>query len=397
MKIIQLVLVLGYGILISGCGGGGSSTPTVIQPPPIPPVPVEFHCSNDSTCPQILVNGDPFANDNFRGYGDPSLEYDTATDTLWMSYSWLNVLISDPGPPVVFDLGARTHLAKSVDGGQSFDFVRAVAVPEIESHPDSGVQGWSIHEVSTLVKQADGSWQVLWLKYFNPFGTVTGVDERQEFLYWKTIADSPEQLGDLSEVWGTSNAISPAYNAPINFNDIAELSDCLIQSEPALFTSNNITYLATSCLVADANGRRTDLERLVLLRQEANGYSFVGNIMDAQDATDLGVDAIEQADISVARDGSIILLVTPIILEADPSHQGCRVYEFEDFSTAQLKRDSNGVATPRTIITSDGNGLGPGLCSYDAQSDTGVLLVITTITNNSTDIEFSLRATGVHP
>ena len=137
--------------------------------------------------------------------------------------------------------------------------------------------------------------------------------------------------------------------------------------------------------------------RYQLLRQEANGYSFVANIMDASDAADLNVDALEQADISVARDGSIIMLVTPIILGADPSHQGCMVFEFDDFTTGQLKRDTNGVAIPRTIITSDGNGLGPGLCSYDAMSDTGVLLVITSFTQNNTDIEFSLRATGVHP
>ena len=166
-------------------------------------------------------------------------------------------------------------------------------------------------------------------------------------------------------------------------------------TEPALFNTNNEPYLATSCLVADANGRRTDLERMVLLRQETNGYSFVANIMDTQDATDLNVDTIEQADISVARDGSIILLVTPIILGANPDHQGCMVFEFEDFAKGQLKRDSNGVAIPRTIITADGNGLGPGLCSYDAHSESGVMLVITTVTNNGTDIEFSLRATGV--
>ncbi|MBT6211838.1 MAG: hypothetical protein HOI35_17695 [Woeseia sp.] len=33
------------------------------------------------------------------------------------------------------------------------------------------------------------------------------------------------------------------------------------------------------------------------------------------------MDTIEQADISVVRDGSIILVVTPIILAADPDHQ----------------------------------------------------------------------------
>lgn len=88
---------------------------------------------------------------------------------------------------------------------------------------------------------------------------------------------------------------------------------------------------------------------------------------------------------------------TTTTADADPSHQGCIVYEFSDFATATLARDGNGVAIPRAVITADGNGLGPGLCSYDANSDTGVLLVITTITQGGTDIEFSLRATGVHP
>lgn len=398
-KTKQRIAILIFIVIITGCSGGSSSTPmVVVTPPPPPPVtPVEFHCSNDSSCPQIVISGDPFASDNFKGYGDPSLEYDATTDTLWMSYSWLNILISDPGPPVVFDLGVRTHLAKSIDGGQSFQFVRAINTPEMEPHPDTGVMGWSIHEVSTLVKQADGIWQLLWFKYFNPFGTVADVDERQEFLYWRSTASSPELLGDNSEVWAKTLTTSDSWGAPIDLNTIPELADCASLTEPALFNQNNESYLINSCLVVDANGRRTDLERLVLLKQETNGYSFVSNIMDAQDANNLAVDAIQQADISVARDGSIIMLVTGIVLGADPSHQGCIVYEFENFTTGQLKRDANGAAIARTIITADGNGLGPGLCSYDAASDSGVMLVITTVTQNDTDIEFTLRATGVHP
>ena len=210
-------------------------------------------------------------------------------------------------------------------------------------------------------------------------------------------ANTPDLLGDNSEVWGTALAASPSWGAPINFNDLPDLADCVVQTEPALFVFKNENYLATSCLIADASGRRPDFERLVLLKESVNGYSFVGNILDAQDAADLGVDVIQQADISVARDGSIILIVTPILLNADPSHQGCMVFDFADFASAELRRDGNDVAIPRTVITADGNGLGPGLCSYDANSDTGVLLVITTVTQNGTDIEFSLRATGVHP
>jgi hypothetical protein len=314
-----------------------------------------------------------------------------------LTYSWLNIEISNPGPPAIFDLGVRTHLARSDDNGDTFTFVRSVNEMAMEAHPDTGVMGWSVHEVPTLVKEPSGDWQILWYKYFNPFGTVTGVDERQEYLYWRTTALAPDQLGDASEVWADALATSPSWGAPIDFNDIAELADCITLTEPALFAFNNDTYLASSCLVADATGRRADLERLVLLRQTANGYSYVGDILNAQDAADLGVDVIQQADISVARDGSIILIVTPIILDADPSHQGCVVFEFEDFASGTLLRDGSGVAVPRVVITSDGNGLGPGLCGYDANSETGVLLVITTVTQNATDIEFSLRATGVHP
>ena len=387
---------------LSACGGG-SSTPTIPNGnPPLPTGPATFHCSKDATCPEILIAGDPHSElnmlpDPFRGYGDPSLEYDPDTGTLWLTYSWLNIEISDLGPPVVFDLGVRTHLAKSDDNGNSFTFVRSVNDMAMEAHPDTGVMGWSVHEVSTLVKEPSGGWQILWYKYFNPFGTVTGVDERQEYLYWRSIAAMPEQLGDVSAVWARALATSPSWGAPIDFNDIPELVDCVTLTEPGLFAFNNETYLASSCLIADATGRRADLERLVLLRQTANGYSFIGDIMNAQDAADLGVDVIQQADISVARDGSIIMIVTPIILDADPSHQGCIVFEFADFATGLLVRDGSGVAVPRTVITSDGNGLGPGLCTYNVDSETGVLLVITTVMNNGTDIEFSLRATGVHP
>jgi len=384
-------------IYLFGCGGGGSTnTP---DPPPVmvDPEPALFHCSKDSTCPEIIVSGDPIAADSFRGYGDPSLEFDSSTNTLWMSYTYLNVLVSDVGPPEVSDFGTQTHLAKSVDNGNTFQYVRSVNTPEIEAHPDTGVLGWTSHEVSTLVKQSDGQWQILWMKYLNPLGTITGVDDRQEFLNWRTTVSTPENLGDNSQIWSSGLAASDSWNAPIDINSIAGLSDCAVLTESALFNFSNETYLVSSCLVVDSSGRRTDLERLALLRQTADSYEFIANIMDSTDADNLGVDVIQQADISIARDGSIIMIVTPIILGDDPSHQGCVVYEFENFATGELKRNNSGVALARNIITADGNGLGPGLCTYDPASDSGILLVITTFTNNFTDIEFSLRATGVHP
>ena len=138
--------------------------------------PSTFHCAYDATCPEVLISGDPHATLGgspapFRGYGDPSLERDPDTGTLWLSYSWLDVLISSPGPPPVFDFGVRTHLARSDDNGATFSFLREVNQTVQIEHPDTSTQGWTIHEVSTMAREASGSWQNLWLTYFDPLGT----------------------------------------------------------------------------------------------------------------------------------------------------------------------------------------------------------------------------------
>jgi len=385
--------------LLVACGGGGSGTSTP-TPMPVSADPIQFHCAKDASCPEVLVEGDLFASLGagpapFRGYGDPSLEYDPATNELWMTYSWLDVLITDPGPPAVINFGVRTHLARSTDGGSSFQFERDVNDVQAVSHPDTGVMGWLIHEVSTLVKQPDGLWQVLWLQYFDPLGST--ISDRGDFQYNRSIDSEPGLLGMNSEPWARGPTTSTSFGAPLNLSDMPELSDCAVHTEPALFSFDNSTYLATSCLVIEGNQRRTDLERMVLLREKPGGYDFVATLLDSDDAASFNADVLEQADLSIARDGEVLLLVTPIVLADDPQHKGCRVFSFADFATGQLRRDANSVPVTRAVITADGNGLGPGLCTYDANSNTGVLLVITTVQENPVDIEFSLRATGVHP
>ncbi|MBT5218157.1 MAG: hypothetical protein HOI35_17690 [Woeseia sp.] len=103
------------------------------------------------------------------------------------------------------------------------------------------------------------------MKYFNPFGTVTGVDERQVFIYWHTTAAIPDLFGGNGVVWGKSAAISATWGAPVDLNTIPELANCILQTELGMFAFNGETYLAISCLVVDGAGRRTDLERIELL------------------------------------------------------------------------------------------------------------------------------------
>ncbi|MDH3719855.1 MAG: hypothetical protein OES79_17170, partial [Planctomycetota bacterium] len=116
-SLARATVFLSFLLCLSACGGssGGGGTPPVVPPPPTPN-PITFHCSKDASCPEVSIIGDPHSElsgvpDPFRGYGDPSLEFDTTTDTLWLAYSWLNTQISDVGPPAIFDLGVRTRLA----------------------------------------------------------------------------------------------------------------------------------------------------------------------------------------------------------------------------------------------------------------------------------------------
>jgi hypothetical protein len=177
-----------------------------------------------------------------------------------------------------------------------------------------------------------------------------------------------------------------------------QLSNCAIFTEPALFSQAGITYLATNCVVIQDGVRRDDLERLVLLRQEVDGYSYVGALLTGADAVHLSATRIEQADIALSRTGHVLLIATPIDGGATPEHLGCVVFEITDIATAQVQRDTAGHAVQLARITGeDDDTIGPGLCTYDAASETGVLIVLHIFNQDPFDMEFSLRATGLHP
>ncbi len=366
--------------------------------------PITFHCSLDARCPEIRIAGDPFATlertpSPFRGYGDPSLEHEPATGTLWLSYTWLEALPSKglfPWAPKV-DFGASTHLARSDDGGRSFRFVTAVNRTPRTTHPDSGEDGRMMHEVSTLLREPDGRWQILWLAYFDRLGK--GPENRSDFHFVRARASRPENLGPGAEPWLGGRAAAAGFRVRHHLSNLPEISDCATLTEPGLFAQDGATYLAAGCIVVEGGRRRPERERVVLLRQTADGYRYLGQLLDFADAERLDAAHLEQADLALSRSGEVILIVTPIRPASDPKHQGCVVYTVDDLARARVRRDNRGHAVPRAVITADGNGLGPGLCTYDAKSETGVMMVITSfdLRSKPVDIVFSLRATGIHP
>jgi hypothetical protein len=357
-----------------------------------------FHCTGSAACPEITIAGDPPATLGggpapFRGYADPSMEYDPVTGELWMAYSWLDVMVGSPGPPPVIDFGVRTHLAKSTDGGQTWTFVLEVNDTSLISHPDSAAPGWLIHEVPTIAKTASG-WEALWLTYFDPQGGAHGVGNSDQH-YRKSAAATPGELGDASTAWVRGTATSPSFGAVHNLSAIPQLGDCIVFTEPALLSRGGETYLATNCVVFSGGVRQPQQERLVLLREDGGGYEYVGVLLDYDDAVDNGGERIEQVDLAMAQNGAVLLIGTPI-QAAEPNHLGCVVFEVTDLGTASVRRDGNGKALKLMQIAGDDPGLGAGLCTYDAQSATGVVMVLHD-QDPPSEIAFSMRATGQHP
>lgn len=361
--------------------------------------PITFNCTLDANCPAITVAGDPFAEiggspSPFRGYGDPSLEYDPSTGTLWLTYSWLDLLVSDPGPPPVVDSGVRTHLASSTDGGLTWTYEKALNETLAIQHPDTGEDGWTIHEVSSLLREGPSSWQAMWFTYFDPFGVAT----RKDFYLQRSLAATPTGLDASPAPWIRGNGTSPSFGAAYNLSDLLQLSDCVAFTEPALFADGGHTYLALNCIVYSGNARQYDQERLVLLREEAAGYSFVGTLLDYADAVQFGGTTFEQADLSYAKDGGILLIATPIDNGGTPEHQGCVALEVTDLASAAMRRDGGGDLIPLALITADDDSIiGPGACTYDAASETGVLMHVHEYTPDPFDMQFTVRATGIDP
>jgi hypothetical protein len=362
--------------------------------------PQMLHCTF-ATCPSIAIAGDPFATlgglpSPFRGYGDPSLERDPVTGTLWLTYSWLDVLVTALGPPPQIDFGVRTHVARSDNGGATFSFVGALNATSPFAHPDTGGMGFAMHEVSTLAYEGAAAWQMIWLTYFDPFGEPAGPEDRRDFYYNRAVATSPGGLAGIAQPWIRGSATSPSFGAIHNLSLLPQLSDCAAFTEPALFRVGGATYLATNCVVFVGGVRHDELERLVLLRQEMNGYSYIGALLTYDDALDLGATRLEQADLALSQSGAVLLTVTPVQNTA-PEHLGCVVYEVTDITSAQVQRDGAGDAVQLARITADSAGPGPSACTYDRASATGVIMVMHEYTPSPFDLAYTLHATGLHP
>ena len=373
--------------------------------------PARLDCrADDPDCPEVVIQGDPFfrlpglVTSPFRGYGDPSIRKDPAGNRLWLSYSYLGI---HPWPSP--ELAVGIHLASSDDGGHTWNFEKPLAASVLEVDPTaSGGPGVSVHEVSTLAPVTGGAgtrWFGMHFRYFQPFGEE---GRRPQSMHLRLArSPRPRGLGRGPQAKLVAPLTDPAWGADLDLSTLdGELESCTMWTEPALYGLDGALYLLAQCLAVDpttgARDRRAEFVGVFASSGKgpirALDWRWLGRLTGHRDASALGGQVLTQPDVARARDGSLVLLVTPKRLSPRERHRGCRAVELESLDPPRLRRDASGRPVVRADIrSSDSTGLGPGLCAYDPASSTGILFVRTEIDLTVPDIVFRLHATGIHP
>jgi len=382
----------------------------------------QYDCT-DTNCPPLRISGDAPAElpggrpSPFRGFADACMRFDPTNKVLWMAYSYPYVRIQREGCRRHSQIGVETHLARSLDKGNTWDFAKVLWAP-IKHKDSKGVSGHISHEVANIIPVTiDGksAWIGARLNYFMPDEGGFKARPPQSFHISVMTATSPETLSDAQAVRLGSKSTDEEWRDI----DISLLSPTLqkyhLWNEPALYYDGQILYMMLSGMAFHRKEPDPSNSDIVLFSTTPKGnvhdwkWEFVGVVASRKEAEELGCKELNQGEIAVSRNGNILLLVTPSRWDRtinDFVYDGCRVLEFDSLNPPKLLRHANGQLVRRASITSsDAGSHGTAASAYDHNSATGVILGKRTKTavgskhgdGGGAEMTATLHPTGIHP
>ena len=369
-----------------------------------------------------------FATVGNNGIFDPSVAYDPDNLRLWMSYSAV-----DPSIYFATDehLGVGIRLAYSDDGGASWTDAGVLVsgftdqtvgpLPSVNSAldiPASSNGTWQ-SETSSLVYDANAlpgeRWKMIWHQYLKANGTSYFVD--YAWIAMK-MAASPAELvnapaiklfgGKFIQTAGEQSG-SPAFSpiaGPAQIALDADITnaisganpselDLCIWAEPSLLADSNGLHLAINCQYL--NGGNVDAYIVMFScdnpcdMTQASNWTYKGRILTPTDASGIGFRNYSAAELSV-KGSTYYLMTTPVRDDpAEAGYDGCRVYEFDDFTNASLAQSLGNFVE---VLRYDGiTNVHNGACSAHEQMTAGILH--SQVRTDTPPVLFHLQQTNV--
>ena len=405
LRFVRLTFAAAMLLTIISSGLDAGADPCVDPSPPAAPV----DCDSLGNCPVITVAGDPAWSGpgTFNGHADPTIIHDpVVADRMWLAYSWPHVVLgTDPGGSVVAMAAVENHLSRSDDGGETFSFVSDLWPAVSAADPEgSGEVGMFSSETASIVFIEDGgttTWYGAHLRYF--LRPITGYNPNYVTSWHVRIAvgTTPEALAAGPEAILGVSTTAAVYQPQVRLDELAGLpiQECGLLNNPTLYVEGQTLYLIVECLAFIGTEQDFPNSTTQVFATTPTGapsswvWRHAGLLADNSLAVQLSDDTIQQPDISVAADGTLMFVVTPAHedagVEVGTVGDGCVAIELESIDPPMLRRDCTGHAVVRASV----EGTQVKACSYNARSDTGIIAG----TELAAGGEFKLHATGVHP
>jgi hypothetical protein len=318
-----------------------------------------------STAAYQVVN---IAGDNSSsGVYDPSV-LRLSNGDLWMSYSSVNYY-NNTSNLLVQDVGIR--LARSTDGGATFNYVSTIASPGVATVTDAGLtacgsltcQGRWVYETSWLIDDsADPNparrYKLFAHKYFLSPGKVPATFyQLGSIVMW--TASTPDATWSAESSLLGWNLTPPELTPHRIVNSLhTDLAPCIVVAEGGASVRGSAIDFVFACVYGSGNPLP---QKIVLLRSldHANSFQYVSTLLTPADATPIGASHFSAPAILATPGTAPILFVTPVI---GGFYSGCIAIPFADDAAGQLFRVNNfpvGILYA-PVLTALG-----GACTYD--------------------------------
>lgn len=410
-KTIVPILILTLAAL--ACG---RSTAPTKAPPTAPTVSIpetlQADCGAGEICKELVIRGDSKSTlpdgsaSPFSGYADPTIRRGD-DGVLWLSYSWPHLKFENRRSVPSVDI----HLAKSVDEGNTWDFVTTLFTATPIANPATPSQeGYLDYEVVNLLPatvNGQTTWFGVTLNYFVPEQGGMVLRPSDSFHIRVYQADSPADLTNAPYAVLGGGVTNPAWNpvqSLIPDDMIAADKKSFFWNEPSLYYENGALYLI---MVAFNLGNRQDISRdaVYVFAAAPDGepdswqWEYKGKLSGYEEAKMLDATRLTQVDVVRGKNGDLLLIASPDDWNTefgDYNHKGCVALEIASLEEPSLKKDASGNLLVRAkIIDSQANELGSAACSYDPNSATGILFTRRNKTQES--LTASLWQTFVQP